>query len=157
MLGVGGSKATFLGDLRLVWTRSTLLVCSIVQRERVGGCFSEKMDGFSSFSSFQVKLTVVGRVLSAIVVVEDSTGFRIAIEGVDEEKTVIFGGFSSFFCFKGAGDCSMIGWVGGPILRSWDVEIGCVEPISGGFGAEEGAGGENGCGDVAVTCAGSLF
>ena len=47
--------------------------------------------------------------------------------------------------------------MGGPILRSWDVEIGCVEPISGGFGAGEGAGGENGCGDsdVPVTCAAS--
>ena len=78
VLGVGGSKATLLGDLRLVWTRSTLLVCSIVQGERVGGCFCEIMDGFSSFSSFWVKLTVVGRVLSAIVVIEHSTGFRIA-------------------------------------------------------------------------------
>ena len=74
------------------------------------------MDGFSSFSSFWVKLTVVGRVLSARVVVEDSTGFRIAIESVDEEKTMIFGGFSliewifEFFLFsKGAGDCSMTG------------------------------------------------
>ena len=50
--------------------------------------------------------------------------------------------------------------MGGPILRSWDVEIGCVEPISGGFVAGEGAAsvfGENGCGDsdVPVTCAAS--
>ena len=38
----------------------------------------------------------------------------------------------------------------------WGSKTGCVESISGGFGAGEGAGGENGCGDVAVACASSL-
>ena len=73
MLGVGGSKATFLGDLRLVWTRSTSLVCSIVQRERVGGCFSEKMDGFSSFSSF---LSFSGKIDSSRTRFECHSGRR---------------------------------------------------------------------------------
>jgi hypothetical protein len=45
---------------------------------------------------------------------------------------------------------------GEPISKCWCKETGCSEPISGGFGAGDGAGGENGCGDVAVTCAGSL-
>lgn len=42
------------------------------------------------------------------------------------------------------------------ISRCWDNVSGSVEPISGGFGAGEGAGDENGCGDVAVACASSL-
>jgi hypothetical protein len=48
--------------------------------------------------------------------------------------------------------------VGELISGCWNDETGCVGPVSGGFGAGEGAGGENCCGDVAVACqcAGSL-
>ena len=42
------------------------------------------------FSSFWVQPVVVGRVSNAVVVVEHSTGFKIAIGGADEEITVIF-------------------------------------------------------------------
>ena len=63
-----------------------------------------------------------------------------------------------FFPFlKGAGDCDVAMGVGDPVSRCWDNETGRVEQlelISGGFGAGEGAGGEIGCGDVAVACAG---
>ena len=58
------------------------------------GVFCEKMAEFWSFSRFGAKPTVAGRVSSAVVVVEHSTGFKIAIEGVVEEITVIFGRIS---------------------------------------------------------------
>ena len=50
----------------------------------------------------------------------------------------------------------MATWVGELILWCWNDETSCVGTISGGFGAGEGAGGENGCGDVAVACGNSM-
>ena len=89
-----GWKRASLGVCRLVWTRIMSSVCSKIQRESVGGFFGGKLDVFSSFLSFSVKLTVVGWVSSAVVVVEYSTGSTIAIEGVDKGVTAIFGKIS---------------------------------------------------------------
>ena len=87
-----GWKRASLGVCRLVWTRVMSSVCSKIQRESVGGFFGGKLDEFSSFSSFSVKL--LDGFQSAMVVVEYSTGSTIAIEGVDKGVTAIFGKIS---------------------------------------------------------------
>ena len=93
--------------------------------------------------------------------------YKEVADGIGEEKTVISSEILLvvslvvpnfvFFPFLGsARDHDMATRVGESISRCWDDEIGCFEPISGGFGAGKGVGGENGCGDVAVACASSV-
>lgn len=85
-------------------------------------------------------------------------------DGVGDKKTVVFGDFPlveqvfGFLLFPEISrTCEVATQLGGLISSCCDDKRGCVEPISGGFGAGEGSGGENGCGDIVVACAGLLY
>ena len=104
-------------------------------------------------------MAVFDRVSRAVVVVDGAGKFEEVTDGVGEEKIAVFSQISlvesifKFFLYSvSVEDCDVAMRVGGLILKCRNDETGCVESILGGFGIREGAGGENGCGDVAVTC-----
>ena len=98
------------------------------------------------------------------MVVEDVVGLEEVTDDIGDAKMELFCEISlvvalvmlifAFFPFLGsAQEWDGATQVGGQFSRCWCNETGCGEPISG---AGDGAGGENGCGDVAVTCTGLL-
>jgi hypothetical protein len=121
-----------------------------------------EMAEFSIFRCFGAKLAIVDRVSIDVVTLEGLCGFETVADVVVDEKTVIFCKISPevalvvpnfvFLPFPGiARDCDDER----RLHKSWDCFIGVegvvdnricrIELISGGFGAGEGAGGENDC------------
>jgi hypothetical protein len=68
--------------------------CSTVLGERVCGVLGGRIDRFSTFWWFSVKLAAVDRVLRAVMVVEGSPASNTLTDGFCEEKTATFGEFS---------------------------------------------------------------
>ena len=133
IVGVGSCNTTSFGVLRLVWTRTTSIVCSTVLWEWVEVFFCEKKDGFSTFWWFRIKLAGFERISRVMLV----------LVGVFESEEVKYGSkfrwqfnensaVESFLWFcpfsDSTGYCDMSRRVGEPIFRCLEVQsqYGCL-------------------------------